>query len=90
MHLQVLEFSEKLIHLSFARMTVSVWDRSKLPSSEIGNVQFKDAVFWKKFLAQPNLTVTEWYVLYAPDHDRARTGGISPKHKMLTLPRKFM
>ena len=75
----------KLSHLSFARMIVSVWDRSKLPSSEIGNIQFRDAVFWKGFLAQPNLTVTEWYTLYAADHPR----GISPKQKILTLPRKL-
>ena len=86
-YLQLLEFPEKLIHLGLARMTVSVWDRNKLPSCEIGSIQFRDAVFWKKFLAQPNLTVTEWYTLYAADHDHPR--GISPKHKILTLPRKL-
>ena len=81
----MLEFPEQLKHLGFACLTVSVWDRSKLPSMEIGVVQFRDAVFWKQFVAQPDLTVTEWYVLYIPDH----THGVSPKHQILTLPRKY-
>ena len=83
--IQALEFPEKLKHLGLACLTVSVWDRSKLPSMEIGVVKFKDAGFWKQFVAQPDLTVTEWYVLYTADH----THRASPKHQFLTLSRKY-
>ena len=85
--MKVLEFPDKLAHLGLACLTVSVWDRSKLPSMEIGEVHFRDAAFWKNFVEHPNLTVTEWYVLYAPDHSQH---SISPKHHKFAFSRKYM
>ena len=82
-----MEFPEKLVHLGLACLRVSVWDRSKLPSMEIGAVEFKDAVFWKEFVEQPNLTITDWYVLYAPDHI---TNAITPKHHRISFSRKYV
>ena len=64
---QDLEFQVKFKDLAYSKMVVTVWNKNRITKDHmVGEVQFSDPSFWKRFGKSSPTRVTSWYTVVEP------------------------